>query len=41
MVDLQGFVNSLRSENKELKPLVENATEHAEKLAMMADRMLE
>ena len=41
MEDLQDFTDTLTSENQSLRPLVDNATEHAEKLAMQAERMLE
>ena len=41
MEDLQDFTDTLTSENENLRPLVDNATEHAEKLAMQAERMQE
>ena len=41
MEDLQDFIDTLTSENENLRPLVDNATAHAEKLAMQAERMLQ
>ena len=41
MEDLEEFVVAANSSNQELRPLVDNATEHAKKLAQQAERLQE
>ena len=41
MEDLEDFVVAANSSNQELRPLQDNATKHADKLAQQAERLQE